>query len=180
MAEAAPRLDWPAVSAAVLQALRENVERLNAADRWNHNHGDHMLELGQQLDAAVQAAPESAPPELLARMDEVLAGLQPNGGLQAYRELLARSRAAWLAGEVDESRLIAVARRLVHGEASAADESQRLAGTLGGLLRSLGAPGGRAAWPTASGLGSCWMGVWAWLPARKGRCCRPALLTWYR
>jgi hypothetical protein len=128
-------LEWAAISAAVYHALADHVEPLNAADRINQDHGEHMLAMGQAVAAAVQAHPEAAPPELLAVIDRALAGLPENGGLLAYRAVLGQINSAWLTGDLAESRLVALAQRLVPDEQA---ENRRLGSTLGGLVRSLG------------------------------------------
>lgn len=97
-----------------------------------------MLELWQSLDAAVQAHPAERPPVLLEHIDRALGRLSQDETVPAYRAVLKRLHGAWLAGELDEARLIALARRLLHGDPALNLNTTGLTGVLAGLVRSLG------------------------------------------
>lgn len=132
------RLDWPVLSASVLHELTVHRERLNAVDQAYQNHGDQLLELWQLLDAVVRAHPAERPPALFEPIERALELRPESETLHAYRNILKRQQAAWLAGELDEERLILLAQRLLHGNPEHDVGNGPLAGALAGLIRSLG------------------------------------------
>ena len=79
-----PEINLRDLFAAVAQVLDERREALNLADEYNHNHGDHMLEIFQ---VAAQAADETQSASMEDAMDvaaEMLRQRAENGSAQVY------------------------------------------------------------------------------------------------
>lgn len=75
----------------VTKTLRENKEALNAADPYNHNHGDNMVKNFQVITKAMREKRGSEPAEQLAYASQVLSQASQSGSGQMYAQGLARA-----------------------------------------------------------------------------------------
>jgi len=79
-----PRTDLAVLFQAALDCLVEQQQVLNQADEFNHDHGDHMVEIFQ---AAVEAARQEDQTDLAEAMEKAslaLRGLAGNGSASVY------------------------------------------------------------------------------------------------
>ncbi len=72
----------------VTQALSQKREDLNAADTYNHDHGDHVVEVFQLVEQVAKENPNLEPAEILARASDLLRQ-KPTGTAQAYAQTMA-------------------------------------------------------------------------------------------
>jgi hypothetical protein len=94
----------------VAQKLGEQREELNAVDAFNHNHGDHMLEIFQ---VAAQAAGGKEGTHLAGAMEygaELLRGLNQNGSAQVYARGLSLLAAQFRQNQIELDDLIPAVR----------------------------------------------------------------------
>ncbi len=75
----------------VTRTLKENKEALNAADDYNHNHGDNMVKNFQVITKAMREKRGTEPAEQLAYASQVLAERSQSGSGQMYAQNLARA-----------------------------------------------------------------------------------------
>ncbi len=73
----------------VTQALSQKREDLNAADTYNHDHGDHVVEVFQLVEQVAKENPSLEPADILARASEMLQQ-KPTGTAQAYAQTMAQ------------------------------------------------------------------------------------------
>jgi len=74
---------------AVTRELKKNQESLNAADDFNHNHGDNMVKNFQVITNAVREKKNAAPAEQLAYASQALAKRSSTGSAKLYAQGLA-------------------------------------------------------------------------------------------
>ncbi|NMC78724.1 MAG: hypothetical protein GYA59_05130 [Chloroflexi bacterium] len=125
----------------VLGKLVENRENLNQADTYNHDHGDHMVEIFQVISEAMQEKRGAEPADQLAYAAELLRQKSSSGSAKVYANGLAEA-AAEVKGQsqLDLTSLIPVVQALLGSGAGAKSSSSSSADLLGSLLT--GALGG--------------------------------------
>jgi hypothetical protein len=72
----------------VTQALSQKKEDLNAADTYNHDHGDHIVDVFRLITQVAKENPHLEPADILARASEMLRQ-KPTGTAQAYAQTMA-------------------------------------------------------------------------------------------
>lgn len=75
----------------VSKVLKENQQSLNAADPYNHNHGDNMVKNFQVISKAMRETKGAAPSEQLAHASAVLARQSQSGSGRLYSQGLAQA-----------------------------------------------------------------------------------------
>lgn len=141
-------VDLPKTFSAVTRKLKANQEALNAADEYNHNHGDNMVKNFQTITKAMRERKESPPAEQLAHAGQVLARRSQSGSAQLYAQGLAQA-AERLQGEkaVTPDNAMLLIQSLMGGPtggtAAAASQPDAMSGLLGALM------GGQAAQPAS-------------------------------
>lgn len=75
----------------VTEALKTEKDSLNDADRYNHNHGDHMVENFQVITSALEQKRGAPPAEQLAYASTVLGQSSNSGSARLYSEGLSRA-----------------------------------------------------------------------------------------
>lgn len=90
-AKRSEQVDLARLFGAVTTALKENQQALNAADDYNHNHGDNMVQNFQAITRAVRAKKDSPPAEQLAYASQVLSQRSQSGSARLYSQGLAQA-----------------------------------------------------------------------------------------
>jgi hypothetical protein len=141
-------IDLPKTFSAVTRKLKANQEALNAADEYNHNHGDNMVKNFQTITKAMRERKESPPAEQLAHASEVLARRSQSGSAQLYAQGLAQA-AQRLQGEraVTPENAMLLIQALMGGETSVGSQPQAMGDLFGTLLGGQAAPSASQAAP---------------------------------
>lgn len=85
------QVDLARLFSTVTTTLKENQQSLNAADDYNHNHGDNMVRNFQTISRAVRAKKDSPPAEQLAYASQVLGQRSQSGSAQLYSQGLSQA-----------------------------------------------------------------------------------------
>ncbi len=81
-------VDLATLFQAVTQSLAENQSQLNAADEYNHDHGDNMVEVFSTITKAIEAKPKATPEKQLSHAAKVLQRTGTSGSAALYGETL--------------------------------------------------------------------------------------------
>ncbi len=85
------QVDLARLFSTVTTTLKENQQSLNAADDYNHNHGDNMVQNFQTITRAVRAKKDSPPAEQLAYASQALRQRSQSGSAQLYSQGLSQA-----------------------------------------------------------------------------------------
>lgn len=122
----------------VTRTLKENKETLNAADEYNHNHGDNMVKNFQVITKAMREKRGSEPADQLAYASQMLAERSQSGSGQMYAQGLARA-AERMRGEqaVTPESAMALVQALMGGQPGAVQPGTAQADAMSSMLGSL-------------------------------------------
>lgn len=122
----------------VTRTLKENKETLNAADEYNHNHGDNMVKNFQVITKAMREKRGSEPAEQLAYASQMLADRSQSGSGQMYAQGLARA-AERMRGEqaVTPETAMTLVQALMGGQPGAVQPGTAQADAMSSMLGSL-------------------------------------------
>ena len=84
------RIDLAKLFGAVASNLGDQREKLNQADTYNNDHGDHMVEIFEVVTQAVKEKKNANPADQLAHASEILRQKQ-SGSAQVYANGLAQA-----------------------------------------------------------------------------------------
>ena len=135
----------------VAGSLASQQQQLNQADTYNHDHGDHMVEVFNVIAQAMQAKKGAAPADQLEYAAQLLRQ-KSNGSAQTYANGLAQASREF-AGQksVTPDNAITLIQSLLGGGQAATAQSQE---GVGNLLGSLLGGGGAAGQPAQGGAGN--------------------------
>jgi len=146
-------LDMAQLFGLVTQALSQKREDLNAADTYNHDHGDHVVEVFQLVEQVAKENPNLEPADILARASELLRQKQ-TGTAQAYAQTMAQGAQQLRGKPLTQQTLPLLVQALLGSAQGAGGGSQAAAGAqeggdlLGGLLGALTGGGAQATQPS--------------------------------
>lgn len=126
------QLDLLSIFNAVTSTLEENKTELNAADAFNGNHGDNMVEIFKMVTGGVSEKKGASAADQLAYVGNLL-GSQKSGSAQEYAKGFSAAADAFQGQDLTvESALPLLQAMFGGGEKPQAEKS--LQGMLGGLL----------------------------------------------
>jgi hypothetical protein len=126
------QLDLLSIFKAVTSTLQENKSELNAADDFNGNHGDNMVEIFNLVTGAVSKKKSASAADQLAYASTLLGG-QKSGSAQVYAKGFSAAAETFQGQDLTvESALPLLQAMFGGGEKPQAEKS--LQGMLGGLL----------------------------------------------
>jgi len=178
----ANQVDMARLFSSVATALKKNQESLNAADEFNHNHGDNMVKNFQVITRAMRATKGAPPSEQLAQASQTLSQRSQSGSAQLYAQGLAQAADRFQGKPaVTQADAMLLVQSLLGGEQAAqpqgqpsgsdllgsllggqAAQSQGQAGgddLLGGLLGALMGGGGTQSQPAPTAAGQSGGGI---------------------
>lgn len=128
-------LDLASLFKPILGRLAENREALNQADTYNHDHGDHMVEIFQVISEAMEEKRNAHPADQLAYASQLLRQRSNSGSAQLYSNGLAQA-ANQVRGQsqIDLASLIPLIQALLGSATSAENSPASSGGLLGSLL----------------------------------------------
>jgi hypothetical protein len=129
------RLDLAKLFSAVTDALSENQDSLNEADRYNSNHGDNMVAIFDTITKAVSKKKKADAGEAFSYASQMVKEKHSSGSSQAYAQALAQAAETFKSKQVTPDNAFALIQALLGGGAPAAAGSSR--DDLGTLLSGL-------------------------------------------
>lgn len=79
-------IDLAQLFGTVATALTQNQTTLNNADTYNHDHGDHMVEIFEVITQAMKEKSSAVPADQLAYASELLRAKSKSGSAKLYAE----------------------------------------------------------------------------------------------
>jgi len=133
----------------VSKTIKTNQDSLNEADEYNHDHGDHMVEIFEVITAAVKEKKNADPADQLEYAAQLLRKKSSNGSAKVYAKGLTEASKEISGKSVDMNTILPLLQTLMSGgETKTSTQTQSGAG-LGSLLGSL--LGGNASSTTSTG-----------------------------
>jgi hypothetical protein len=138
---ASGELDLAAIFQTVTQVLASNQSSLNQADDYNHDHGDHMVEIFNLVTQAAQKKGGKPAADQLAYASKVLGKQAKSGSAKVYAEGLARAAQQFKGRSLQPDNALELVELLMGSQTTAqpgAQAAPETANLLGSLLGSLG------------------------------------------
>jgi hypothetical protein len=134
---ASNKIDLLKLFQTVTSNLSQNQENLNQADTYNHDHGDHMVEIFQVITRAMQEKKGSDPADQLAYASQLLRN-KKSGSAQLYAQNLSNASQQFSGKSITPDNVGLLLQSLLGGQAP--NQSQQnapandpLSAILGGL-----------------------------------------------
>jgi hypothetical protein len=134
---ASNKIDLLKLFQTVTSNLSQNQENLNQADTFNHDHGDHMVEIFQVITQAMQEKKGSDPADQLAYASQLLRN-KKSGSAQLYAQNLSNASQQFSGKSITPDNVGLLLQSLLGGQAP--NQSQQnapandpLSAILGGL-----------------------------------------------
>lgn len=86
VASATKSIDLSKLFGTVAQTMAQNKTQLNTADTYNHDHGDHMVEIFEVITQAMKEKQNALPADQLAYASQLLRAKSQSGSAQLYAE----------------------------------------------------------------------------------------------
>jgi hypothetical protein len=133
------QIDLAAVFNSVSKVLIENQSQLNAADTYNKDHGDHMVEVFKQITKAVGQKEGSDIAEQLSYAGQQLLKKQTSGSATMYGENLLKAADSFQGKQLTADNVMQLVQLLLGSQETQAQPQE--GGVLGSLLANFTAGG---------------------------------------
>lgn len=132
----AQNLDLSTLFSSVTQALSKEQESLNEADTYNNDHGDHMVQIFELIQSAVEKKSDQSVADQLAYASKEVEKKAESGSGKLYAEGLASAAKSFVGNELNTDTVSTLINNLLSVKNT--EETQDSgSGLLGGLLSSL-------------------------------------------
>ena len=129
-------LDLNTLFKSVTQALTKDQDSLNEADTYNHDHGDHMVQIFEMIQSAVAKKSDLSVADQLAYASKEVEKKAESGSGKLYAEGLANAAKSFVGNKLTPDTVGVLVNNLL--SVKKPDETQDSgSGLLGGLLSSL-------------------------------------------
>ncbi len=120
----------------VSKTLKTNQDSLNQSDEYNHDHGDHMVEIFEVITAAMKTKKNSDPADQLEYAAQLLRKKSTSGSAKSYVEGLTQaSKQVSGKSSIDMGTILPLLQTLLGGStAKSTTSSDGLSSLLGSLL----------------------------------------------
>lgn len=118
----------------VTSQMQQNKDRLNMADEYNHDHGDHMVETFEVITQAMREKQGAEPADQLAYAAEILRQ-RKNGSAQLYANGLSQAAKDFQGKQITQNNAMSFIQTLMGGGQPAPSQPQQGTG-VGDLLGS--------------------------------------------
>ncbi len=136
---ASKNIDLIKIFQAVSGNLTDNQSALNEADTYNHDHGDHMVEIFEVITQAMQEKKNADPADQLAYASELLRKKSSSGSAELYADGLANAAKQFLGKQVTSENAMQLVQTLMGGSQkvqASSDSGNMLGSLLSGLTGS--------------------------------------------
>jgi len=132
-------IDLAKLFGTVAKTMVQNQSSLNAADEYNHDHGDNMVEIFETITQAMKEKSSATPAQQLAYASQLLQQKTTSGSGKLYAENLKNASAQLgTAKKVTPDNMMTILQGLLGASGTIPTQSQSQGGGLGGdLLGSL-------------------------------------------
>ena len=129
-------MDLGTIFRSVTAQLTDQQSTLNEADDYNHDHGDHMVQIFNLIQDAVSQKSEQPIPEQLSYASQMVEKEAENGSSKLYAQGLANAAKNFHGSELQPDNLGSLVKGLlnVEEEPSQIEESNLLGSLLSGLI----------------------------------------------
>ena len=134
-------LDLAKLFGAVTSTMNENRDSLNASDTYNHDHGDHMVEIFEVITQAMKEKKTASSADQLEYASQLLRKKSHSGSAELYANGLSSAASQFMGKEITPDNAVLLINALMGGSQKAAPK-QASGGMLGSLLGSLLGGGG--------------------------------------
>ena len=133
-------VDLAKLFSAVAETLEENQASLNKADEYNHDHGDHMVDIFQLITGAMKEAPQKDISQGLSKASDLLTE-KKSGSAAVYAKGLAQAAEYFQDQGLDDvTQLLPLLQTMLGG--GQAPVSKKPGGLLDSLVGSIGGEDG--------------------------------------
>ena len=132
-------LDLAKLFGAVGNALNQNKDSLNEADSYNHDHGDHMVEIFEVITQAMKEKKGAEVADQLEYASQLLRRKSNSGSANLYAQGLSQAASQFVGKELNSQNAIELVQALMGGGTTSSSQAvpQQSGGILGSLLGSL-------------------------------------------
>lgn len=132
----AANLDLSSVFSAVTSALESKQSSLNEADTYNHDHGDHMVQIFNLVQKAVSKKSDAPVNDQLAYASEVVEKEASSGSAKLYADGLAKAASNFKGADLNSDNISMLVNNLMNINQSA-QVKENDGNMLGSLLSSV-------------------------------------------
>ncbi len=132
----AQNLDLGTLFSSVTSALTKDQKSLNEADTYNHDHGDHMVEIFDLIQSAVSKKSDLPVADQLAYASKQVEKKAESGSGKLYAEGLANAAKSFVGNELTPETIGVLVNSLLSVK-QPEEKQDNDSGLLGGLLSSL-------------------------------------------
>lgn len=140
----ANNIDLKALFQTVTEQLADKKDNLNEADSYNHNHGDHMVNIFSLIQDAVSQRSDKPLDEQLAFASQVVEEKANSGSGKLYAQGLSSAAKKFSGRSLDQNNLGELVQSLLGAETSQQEPASQTGGPLGSLLSGLTGQSNRA------------------------------------
>ena len=148
----ADNLDLSQIFKSVTSALASQQSDLNEADSYNHDHGDHMVQIFNLVQEAVGKKSNSSVADQLAYASKQLTKETDSGSAKLYAEGLSNAAKSFTGTDLNADNIMTLVKSLMNVEANQEPAQNNSGNAIGSLLSSL-MGGGDSSGEDDSGLG---------------------------
>jgi len=130
---ASEQIDLLSLFGQATKQLKKSKTTLNQADTYNHDHGDHMVEIFDVITQAVKAKKNADPADQLEYAAQLLRQKTSSGSTAVYASGLEQAAKQVLGKELNLSTIMAIIQALM-GSSQRSGSSDALGSLLGKLL----------------------------------------------
>lgn len=121
----------------VTSAMQENKSTLNEADTYNHDHGDHMVEIFDVITQAMKEKKNADPADQLEYAAKILRAKSKSGSGQLYADGLGKAAEQLIGKELNAGTIMSMLQTIMGGGQGSTQSGGGLLGSLlGGLAGS--------------------------------------------
>jgi hypothetical protein len=121
----------------VTQHLAEEQDTLNAADTYNHNHGDHMVKIFNLVENAVAQKSDQSTAEQLSYASKVVEEKADSGSAKLYVQGLEKAASRFSGKDLNENTVGILIQSLLGAEQPEQTSQTQSSNILGSVLSSL-------------------------------------------
>jgi len=131
-------LDLVSLFGSVTQSIAENQATLNQADKYNHNHGDNMVEIFRVITEAMETKQGADPADQLEYASQLLRKKSQSGSAQMYAEGLSQASHEFQGKKITTDNAMDLISLLLGGQNAAPEQPEKPSGDIfGSILSSL-------------------------------------------
>jgi hypothetical protein len=132
-------LDLAKLFGAVGNTLSQNKDSLNEADNYNHDHGDHMVEIFEVITQAMKEKQGAEAADQLEYASQLLRQKSHSGSADLYAQGLSSAASQFVGKEINSQNAVALVQSLMGGGKKPVETAPQQTGNnlLGALLGGL-------------------------------------------